>query len=329
YKPLLLEKIPLFAMSAASSWITVVAQRCGGAVTSMAYLPMWQRWENAAHSYVKYVLRIFWPARLAYLYPHPAGSLAPWKVALSLIVLCGITALVWHFRKRRHLLFGWLLYVVALLPVIGIIQVGLQGSADRYAYLPMIGIVIAVVWELSEAAAVSRIPRPVQVSFAVVLLRMLDRSTAANAKYWRSNLSLFTHAHRVTSPPYFQIEINLGAALSDEGRTQEALKHFRNAEQIGPDLFTPHFNIGYLLAQGGNNAEAVPELIAAIRSAQNQKEEARVWNTLAVAYLDLNKNEEAADAFSKLLSIQPHSRAGFAGRGQANFNMGRYQEASA
>lgn len=328
YKPLLLEKIPLFAMSAASSWITVVAQRSGGAVTSMAYLPMWQRWENAAYSYVKYVFRIFWPARLAYLYPHPAGSLAPWKVALSLIVLCGITALVWHFRKRRHLLFGWLLYVVALLPVIGIIQVGLQGMADRYAYLPMIGIVIVVVWELSEAAAVSRIPRPVQVSFAVVLLGMLGWSTAANAKYWRSNLSLFTHAHRVTSPPYFQIEINLGAALSDEGRTQEALQHFRNAEQIGPDLFTPHFNIGYLLAKGGSNAEAVPELLAAIRCAQNQKEEARVWNTLAVAYLDLNKNEEAADAFSKLLSIQPHSRAGFAGRGQAKFNMGRYQEAS-
>lgn len=328
YRPLLVEKIPLFAMSAASSWITIAAQRSGNAVAPVAYLPMWQRWENAAYSYVKYILKMIWPAPLAYIYPHPAGSLAPWKTALSLIVVCGITVLVWHFRARKHLLVGWLLYLVALVPVIGIIQVGLQGMADRYVYLPMIGIFIILVWELSQAAANLQIPRPVQVGVAIAVLGVLGWSTAANAAYWRSNLSLFEHAYEVTSPPYFQIEINLGAALSDEGRTQEALQHFRNAERIGPDLFTPHFNIGYLLAQGGNNAEAVPELLAAIRCAQNQKEEARAWNTLAAAYLDLNRNEEAAEAFSRLLSIQPHSRAGFAGRGQANFNMARYQEAS-
>ena len=327
-KPLLIEKIPLFAMAALSSWITVVAQRSGHAVTPVAYLPMGQRWENAAYSYVKYILKMFWPSRLAYIYPHPAGSLAPWQVAISLIVLCGITALIWHFRRRRHLLFGWLFYLIALLPVIGIIQVGLQGMADRYGYLPLIGIFIIVVWELSEAAKLFRIPRLVQASFAVAVLGILSWSTAANAKYWRNNLSLFTHAQQVTSPPYFQIEINLGAALSDDGRTEEALQRFRAAEQLGPDLFTPHYNIGYLLAQGGANTEAIPELLAAIRCATNQKEEARAWNTLAVSYLDLDKYDEAVSAFSKLLSIQPHSRAGFVGRGQAKFNMGRYHEAS-
>jgi Flp pilus assembly protein TadD len=327
-KPLLIEKIPLFAMSAASSWVTVVAQRSGHAVASVTYIPMWQRWENAGYSYVKYVQKMFWPTQLAYIYPHPGGTLAIWKVLLSVVVLCGITALAWQVRKRRHLLFGWLLYLIALLPVIGIIQVGLQGMADRYAYLPMIGIFVIVVWELSETAAALRISRAVQVSVALAILVTLSGITAANARYWRSNLSLFTRAHEVTSPPYFQIEVNLGAALNDAGRTKEALQHFRIAEQLGPDLFTPHFNIGYLLAQEGNNGEAVPELLGAIRCAKNQKEEARAWNTLAVSYLELQKNDEAADAFSRLLSIQPHSRAGFAGRGQARFNMGRYREAS-
>ena len=327
-KSLLIEKVPLFAMSAASSWVTVVAQRNGHAVAPVAYIPMWQRWENAGYSYVKYILKMFWPTELAYIYPHPGATLAIWKVLLSVGVLCGITALAWQVRERRHVLFGWLLFLIALLPVIGIIQVGLQGMADRYAYLPMIGIFIVVVWELSETAAALRISSVVQVSVALVILVMLSASTAANARYWRSNLSLFAQAHEVTSPPYFQIEVNLGAALNDAGRTKEALQHFRIAEQIGPDLFTPHFNLGYLIAQEGNNDEAVPELLAAIRCAKTQKEEARAWNTLAISYLDLQKNDEAADAFSKLLSIQPHSRAGFAGRGQAKFNMGRYREAS-
>src|SRR5215471_153250 len=311
YKPLVIEKIPLFAMSAASSWITLVAQRSGHAVTSVSYLPMWQRWENAAYSCLKYLFKMLWPARLAYIYPHPAGSLAPWIVAISLITICTITILVWRFRRRRHLLFGWFFYLIALVPVIGVVQVGLQGMADRYAYLPMIGIFIAVVWESSRAAAAFRIPRTAQAGFGAAVLAILAWSTAVNAKHWRSDLSLFTHAYQVTSPPYFQIEINLGAALSDNGSTREALEHFRNAEQIGPDLFTPHFNIGYLLAQGGDNTGAVPELLAAVRCAQNQKEQARAWNTLAVAYLDLNRNEEAAEAFSKLLTLQPHSRAGF------------------
>lgn len=327
-KPLLIEKIPLFAMSAASSWVTVVAQRSGHAVAPITYIPMWQRWENAGYSYLKYILKITWPTRLAYIYPHPGGTLAIWKVLLSVGLLSGITALAWHARKRRHFLFGWLLYLIALLPVIGIIQVGLQGMADRYAYLPMIGIFVIAVWELSETAAALRISPVVPASVALAILVVLSASTAANAKYWRSDLSLFTHAYEVTSRPYFQIEVNLGAALNDAGRTQEALQHFRNAEQIGPDLFTPHFNVGYLLAQEGNNAEAVPELLAAIRCAKNQKEEVRAWNTLAVSYLDLQKNDQAADAFSRLLSIQPHSRTGFAGRGQAKFNMGRYREAS-
>ena len=326
-QPLLIEKIPLFAMSAASSWITVTAQRSGQAVASVSYLPVWQRLENAPYSYVQYLLKMFWPVRLAYIYPHPGGGLATWKLAFSLAVLFGITAVVWHFRSRRYLLFGWLFYLVSLLPVIGIIQVGLQGMADRYAYLPLIGIFIIIVWSLSEAAAVFRIPRAMRIACVVAVLGALSWSTAVNAQYWRSDLTLFTHAYQVTSPPYFQIEVNLGAALTDAGRAQEALAHFRAAEQIGPDLFTPHFNIGYLLAQSGNNAEAVPELLAAIRCARTQKEEARGWNALAAAYMDLNESEEAARAFSKLLAIQPHSRAGFAGRGQAKFNLGRYQEA--
>jgi len=325
---LILEKMPLLAMSAVSSWITVAAQREGHALSTMATVPVEQRLENAVWSYARYVGKMFCPSRLAYIYPHPGNSLRVWQISAAALLLIAVTILAWRFRERRHLMFGWGLFLIALLPVIGIVQVGLQAMADRYAYLPLIGLFVMLVWEACAAANRWHVLNMEQGGAAAGVVTALAVTAFINVGYWRNDLTLFRHAHEVISHPYFQVEINLGAALTDQGQREEALRAFRTAERLGPDLFTPHFNIGYLLAQGGDNNGAVPELREAVRCSINAKEKARALNNLAALYLDMGNNEQATDAFSELIQLQPNLLAGWAGRGQALFNLARYQEAS-
>ena len=326
---LTLEKVPLFLMSAASAWVTVIAQRRGHAMSSAAMLTTRLRLENAIVSYAKYIGKMFWPSGLSYYYPHPGDRLPAWQVFAAGLFLIAMAALLWQLRARRYFVFGWKFYVVTLLPVIGIVQVGLQAMADRYAYVPLIGLFIIVVWELSEAAARWRVPAAAQTVAATLAAVAISVVTVIQIGYWRDSVTLFTQARNVIPFANSRIETNLAAALLDTGKTAEALEHFRIAESLAPDAFTPHFNIGYALAQGGENAKALLELQQAVRCATNSEEMARALNSVAVAELDLGKNEEAAQSFTKMLAINPQSLAGRVGRGQAFFNAERFAEASA
>ena len=326
---LLVEKIPLFVMSIASSWITVVAQRRGQAMTSNAVLTLKERVENAIVSYAKYIGKMFWPSGLSYYYPHPGSRLTLWTILPAVTLLLAITATVWRYRDRRHLVFGWKLFVVTPLPVIGIVQVGLQAMADRYAYIPLIGLFVMIVWEASEAAQRWRVPVAAQAGIASLVAGAFAVVTVINIGYWHDSVTLCTHAREVIPFANTRIETNLGAALLDSGRAAEGIEHFKIAESLAPNMFIPHFNIGYALAQTGDNSHAVPELQEALRSASSAEEKARALNSIAVAYLDLGANEQAAQAFSQLLELQPSSLAGRAGRGQAFFNMRRFAEAGA
>jgi tetratricopeptide (TPR) repeat protein len=158
-------------------------------------------------------------------------------------------------------------------------------------------------------------------------LAALGVVTVINIGYWHDSVTLFSHARAVIPFANTRIETNLGAALVDSGRSAEGIEHFKIAESLAPDLFVAHFNIGYALAQAGDNSRALPELQEALRTATTSEEKARALHNLAAAYLDLGKNEQAEQAFSELLKLQPNSLAGRAGRGQAFFNMGRYDEA--
>ena len=326
---LLVEKIPLFAMSIASSWITVVAQHRGQAMTSNAVLTLKERVANAIVSYAKYIAKMFWPNGLSYYYPHPGSRLTLWTVLAAVALLLAITATVWRHRERRHLIFGWTLFVVTLLPVIGIVQVGLQAMADRYAYIPLIGLFVVIVWEVSEAAQRWRVPPAAQAAAASLLAIAFAAVTVINIGYWHDSVTLCAHAREVIRFANTRIETNLGAALLDSGRAAEGIEHFKIAESLAPNMFIPHFNIGYALAQTGDNSHAVPELQEALRTASSAEEKARALNSIAVAYLDLGANEQAAQAFSELLELQPSSLAGRAGRGQAFFSMRRFAEAGA
>jgi protein O-mannosyl-transferase len=326
---LLVEKIPLFAMSIASSWITLVAQQRGQAMTSTAAVTLKERLGNAIVSYAKYIGKMFWPSGLSYYYPHPGNRLAAWEILAAAILLLAISALVWRYRERRHLVFGWKLFVVTLLPVIGIVQVGLQAMADRYAYIPLIGLFVMIVWELSEAAERWHVPEAAQATVAALVAVALAAVTVINTGYWHDSVTLCTRAREVIPFANTRIETNLGAALLDTGHAAEAIVHFKIAESLAPDMFIPRFNIGYALAQGGNNSGAVPELQEAVRTAATAEEKTRALNSLAVAYMDLGENEQAVQAFSRLLEMQADSLAGRAGRGQAFYNLDRYDEASA
>ncbi len=326
---LLAEKIPLLAMSVASSWITVVAQHRGEAMTSTNALGMQLRIGNAIVSYAKYIGKVFWPSGLSYYYPHPGNRLATWAILAAAVLLLAITAAVWRYRGRRYVVFGWTLFIVTLLPVIGIVQVGLQAMADRYAYIPLIGLFVIMVWELSEAAERWHVPAAAQASGAAVVAVVLGVVTVINIGYWHDSVTLFSHAREVIPFANTRIETNLGAALVDSGRSDEGIEHFKIAESLAPDLFVAHFNIGHALAQAGDNSHALPELQEALRTASTMEEKSRALNNLAAAYLDLGKNEQAEQAFAELMKLQPNSLAGHVGRGQALFNLARYEEAGA
>jgi Flp pilus assembly protein TadD len=333
---LVAEKIPLFLMTAASSWVTVIAQERGHATSSMGFLTTQLRLQNAFASYAEYIGKMFWPSKISYYYPHPVDQIAVWKFLLAAFLLAIISDVVWQNRERRHLLSGWALFVMTLVPVIGVIQVGMQARADRYVYIPFIGLFIAIIWELNDRWEQWCASKQVRQGMVVSLIGMatlligssMGAATVKNIGHWRDSVSLFTNAHKVILKPNIRIEMNLAAALKDQGRTAEAIEHFRIAESLAPGMFIPHFNIGYALAESGDDAGALPELKEAVRCASNPEEKARALNRLAVAYLDLGKNEESAAAFSELLKIQPQLLAGRAGRGQALFNLARYEEAS-
>jgi len=239
---LVLEKLPLFALSVASAAITMLAQQSGGAVRSNTEFSFGVRIANAICAYAMYLWKMIWPSHLAPLYPHPGSSLPAWQVVLAAIILAIITTLVWRFRSRRYLLVGWFFFLGTLVPVIGLVQVGEAAMADRYAYIPLIGIFVMIAFGSSDVAQqkswgfISAIP-------AAVALIALSFATYRQIGYWHSNEELWSHALAVTSNN-FVAEDNLGGALILEGREEEAQAHFAAAARINPRDPMSHSNLG-------------------------------------------------------------------------------------
>jgi hypothetical protein len=302
---LIREKAPLFLMSAASSAITIVAQRRGHAVSDLQHLPLSERLANAVVSTVTYVRRTFWPSDLSYFYPHPGANLPIATLIIAIVALMAITALVYRFRERRYLVVGWGILLIALLPVIGILQVGVQAMADRYAYLPTIGMFIVTVWLIADFVAARRVVPTIPATLAIATLAAFAVVTVATERYWYDSLTLFTRAEQAARAPNSYIETNLAAALLDHHREAEALQHFRVAEQLAPSDFVPHYNVGHLLASQHDFAGAAVEYEQALRCARQPESRARVLNSLGITYMNLGDRRQAADAFQQLLAIHP------------------------
>ena len=311
---LVVEKTPLLALSAASAAITLYAQRIGGAIGSTALLPPAIRLKNAIYSYLIYIEKAVLPSRLAVFYPHPEGALALWKVMGAVVLLIMVTAVFWHFRERRYLLVGWLWFLGTLAPMIGIVQVGRQAWADRYAYLPLWGLFVIAVWLASEAATRISLSRGAQVVIALAVLIGYAVTAHIQIGYWRDSYTLFAHALQVTEANPIA-EDNLGSALLEMRRPDLAQSHLERAIQLMPTLATAHYNLGTLLQRQNEMDCAQREYQWALQYGSDTQELAQTHNNLGVLFDQFGRREQALAEFSQAIALNPHEQNSLVSRG--------------
>jgi protein O-mannosyl-transferase len=299
--PLVREKLPLIVIAAASSVVTYFVQKQGGAVRALEALPVSLRLENAAVSYIAYIIKMLWPVRLATFYPMNR-SLPAWEVLGSLVVLAAITLFVIKAaRDRRYLIVGWLWYLGTLVPVIGLVQVGGQSMADRYTYVPYIGLFIMAAWGLTEAVAgwrYGRVALPATALAAVVVCMVVAH---AQVRHWENSIALWTHAIDVTSDNY-RAHSNLANILSDQGKLDEALQHYSAALKANSNFVEGRTNMANALARQGKVDEAVKEYSEALRV---RPDYAGAHNGLAAILSDRGKIDEAITHYREAIRLDP------------------------
>jgi len=324
---LTMEKVPLFLMSGISAYLTVIAQWRGGAFESLDALPFAMRLKNAAVSYVIYIQKAFWPNGLSVFYPCRPESLTWLKVAIAVAILGGITFAVIKFRRPRYLLMGWITFLVTLVPVIGIVQVGRQAMADRYAYLPLIGIFIMVIWGAAEASEKLHVPPIARAATAVCVLLAITCVTSLVLPSWQNSLTLFTRAEQVVSAPDYTIEDDLGQALFAAGRYDEAMQHFQVAQALNNRDPLSHYNIGTVFLHRGKAQDAISEYQAALQS-WDPRVTKFVLNNLGSAYLLAGDYQQAERSYTASLELDAFHHTSWLGRGQAFYNQGKYSQAA-
>jgi Flp pilus assembly protein TadD len=281
---------------------------------------------NAVVSYVAYMVQMFYPAGLAVLYPHPGASLPAWKIVGALLVLAGITvgALVWR-RRRPYLLVGWLWYLVTLLPVIGLVQVGLQAMADRYTYLTQIGLYIALAFGVAHACRSWPYRRWVCGIASVLIVAVLMGCAWRQTSFWYDSETLWTHTLACTSRNIVAHN-NLGAAFAGLGRVREAMAHLQDALELKPDYAEAHSNLGYALAGLGRTDEAMAHYQKALELNPNYAE---AHSNLGNALVGLGRLHEAMAHLQKALELKPGLVEAQNNLGNALAGMGRIDEAMA
>ena len=297
---LIWEKVPFFALATVSSVMTLIAQKAGGAVTSLDVLPIKIRIANAFISYISYIAKMIWPHNLAVLYPIPKIFLA-WQAALAgLLLLCISVVLIRAMRVRPYLGVGWLWYLGTLFPVIGLVQVGVQSMADRYTYVPLIGLFILITWGIHDLMGRWRHGRIVAATCAALILSGFMAGASLQVRHWKTSTTLFTHALGTTSNNWL-IHNNLGFALAKEGKLNEAISHYSEALQIKQNYAIAHNNFGVALAKQGRLDEAISHYSEALRIKQNY---AVAHNNLGVALRLQGRLDEAIRHHSEALRIR-------------------------
>jgi Flp pilus assembly protein TadD len=326
-RSLVVEKIPLFALVAASAVITSVAQSHAGAVRTFTEFPFALRLSNALVSYAKYVLLTFWPNDLAVFYPFPSAGIPVWQVIGAALLLTGITAFCVFQRKiRPYLIVGWLWFLGTLIPVIGLVQVGGQSMADRYFYIPSIGLFIAIVFGLADIAKAPKafgVPSWLGAAIAGGVLLVLATLTNAQIHRWSNSFTLFEHTLAV-APPSVAIEDSLGYALQRSGRLDEAAAHFEKALQIKPDDYMSLLYMGVARFYQGRVPEAIEHAQAAIRL---QPDSAKAHNLLGMALANQNRNDAALAELRRASELAPTDAEIRNGLGTVLARLGRVPEA--
>jgi tetratricopeptide (TPR) repeat protein len=308
------EKLPLFAMCAASAVVTVIAQKTGGAVVSLETYPLSIRLTNAIVAYVRYIGKAFWPTNLVPIYPHPWHPLPMWQVLPALLLLLLITAMAVLLRTERYLLVGWLWFLGSMVPMIGLVHVGNQAMADRYAYLPFIGLFLMVCWGVSELAERQRVPAVVARGAGVVVLLALAIVTRDQVVYWSDNVKLWTYTIQASKDNYIAHD-DLALLLIERGETDEAMKHFRAALAIYPSDPTSNLQIAVYDHQHGRLQEAIARYDQMISVTPDGPGRAELFANKGLVYLDLKDSAHAEENFDRAVAMDPHNYRGWLGLG--------------
>lgn len=320
---LVLEKLPLLVLSAASSAATLLAQQ--QAIHSSEGWPLVWRVNNALVSCLTYIGQMFWPLRLAVFYPHPKGSLPIWQGCLSLAVLLVISVVVFLGRRRRpYLLAGWAWFLVMLVPIIGIVQAGWQGHADRYTYLPEIGLYLMITWYVAGLTASWPKRREFLGAVAATVIAFLTWSGWKQTSYWRDSESLWTHALAVTSDNNDVAHRGLGIVLLHRGQVEAAIDHDRAALRLRPGNPDAHTNLANALLEKGNTDEAISHYQAALHVLPN---DATIHANLGNAFLRGGQLDEAIAQYTPALSERANYPGAHYNLAVALFRQGRLDEA--
>ena len=296
---LIIEKVPLFILSAASVGATLYAQWSG--IAPFETLPFSTRLSNALVSYVSYMGKMIWPHGLAVFYPYPE-DIPLWQVGGAGLLLIMITAIAVRLRRcYPYAIVGWLWYLGTLVPVVGLVQVGYQSIADRYTYLPMIGLFIVIAWIVPDLLAGWRLHRIALPVLATCVIATLMTVSLFQLRYWQNSMALFTHALAVTKDNAV-IETNMGASLAEQGKFEEAIPHYQEALRIKPNDFEARYNLANALARQGKMEEAVTHYAGIL---QTQPGAAAVHNNMGIALSQLGRTDEAVDHFREAIRIKP------------------------
>ena len=320
---LVVEKTPFFLLSAISCVVTFVAQQKGGAITALTRISLSQRIDNAFVSYARYLGKAFWPNPLANLYPYPGN----WELSLvvfSVALVVGLSAIaVLLARKFPFGFTGWFWFVGTLVPVIGLVQVGIQSMADRYTYVPLIGVFTVLVWGLGAVCASRRVPGPVIIILAMTVLVACAFRTRDQLRYWQNDETLFRHTLAVTKNNYLAYN-NLGTWLSKKGQIAEAMDCFHKSLQIKPDDSDVLYNLGNAFAKLGNWDEAINNYKRALQIIPNQPD---ILDNLGFAFAAKKQFADAIACFEAALKLNPDSADAHNNLATVLFIQKRYDEA--
>ena len=290
---LMVEKLPLLALSAASAIITMQGQEYG-----VVWYPRSLRLANAIVCYGRYIRNAFWPSRLAVLYPHPMSSLGVWPVVAAAILLLAISALVAENLHRRYLTVGWLWFLGTLVPMIGLVQVGYQAMADRYAYLPLIGLFIMACWGIADWAEGRHLAQTALPAISIAVLLALGLVAHRQIGYWSDSTTLWSHALEVTNDNWVA-EDNIATLMLFDGKVEAGIPHFLRAVAINPSDATSNLNLGFYEYQRGNLPQAIEryQRVIDLRSRAVEALRMQAFNNLGLLYHDVGDNLRAEQCF--------------------------------
>ena len=301
---LIFEKIPFFAFSALSSAITFIVQKSTGAVSTIDAIPLADRITNALVSYTGYIWKMIWPTNLAIFYPYPKEKLPDGQVIAAAALLVTITVFVIYFAPRyKYLATGWLWYVGTLVPVIGLVQAGMQASADRYTYVPLIGLFVLLAFGANDVFARWKRGKVVLSIALIGLMVIWAIITSLQLRYWQNDVTLFQHTLRVTKDNYLAHNV-LAHSLYIQGKYDESIAQSYEAWKIKPDYAVIHNGLGLALLQKGELNKAVAFFQQAIKLRPNY---ADAYTNLGFALCEQRHFEQAIEEFTKAISLNPQS----------------------